>query len=671
MASGLFSLFQYIAKKKAKRTEMDKENPYLSDTRKPFEDTSKMKLSIYESVIKPLIDKILSFIGLIILAPIYCAIALAIYLDDSGSVFFVQKRIGKGRHFFELHKFRTMKEAAPHDMPTHALSNPDQYITRIGKILRKYSLDELPQIWDIFCGNMSIIGPRPALWNQEDLVAEREKYGANDVMPGLTGWAQINGRDELEISVKAKLDGEYVKHLKQGGVRALFFDVKCFLGTISTALKGDGVIEGGTGELHRKEIERSINQEERDEEKNAKKKILVVCQYYYPENFQITPICENLEADGYEITVLTGLPNYPTGIVPEEYRHGHRTEMVHGVHVIRCYEAGRKKGALSLAWNYATFTISALKKINTIKESFDLVLCYQLSPVFMGLPAWKYAKKHHIPFIIYCCDLWPESIKMYIQNESSLVFRMVKEISKKIYYAADKLVVQSASFIDYLSRIHGIDKEKMIYIPAFADETYLTSDFQACDEIVDFVFLGNLGIAQDLISVLKAVEGIKNVPGFKVHFVGDGACLDEMKKFVSSHGLKDKVCFYGRRPVEEMPAFYKLADACLVSLQADNATGLTLPSKVQGYMAAGKPVIAMMDGSARVVIDESGCGICVGAGDIKALSKAMEDFIEHPDTYKECGEKGRKYFKDNFAKEKCIRKLEEVIEEECRKNVVI
>lgn len=208
---------------------------------------------MYEHFFKRLIDIILAFLGIVLLGWLFLLIAIAILIDDPGTIFFKQKRIGKGKTFFPLHKFRSMKMSTPHDRPTHLLANPEQYITRVGKFLRKSSLDELPQIWDILVGNMSIIGPRPALWNQDDLVAERDKYGANDVRPGLTGWAQINGRDELEIPVKAKFDGDYVKKLKRGGFRAFAFDCRCFFGTIFSVLRGDGVVEGGTGEIHRKD----------------------------------------------------------------------------------------------------------------------------------------------------------------------------------------------------------------------------------------------------------------------------------------------------------------------------------------------------------------------------------------------------------------------------------
>lgn len=206
---------------------------------------------MYEKWMKRWIDIILSFIGLVLLSWLYLIIIIAIKIDDPGPAFFTQKRVGKGKELFKLHKFRSMKMATPHDTPTHLLNNPEQYITRVGKFLRKSSLDELPQIWDIFVGKMSIIGPRPALWNQDDLVAEREKYGANDVRPGLTGWAQINGRDELEIPVKAKLDGEYVERLKKSAFSGMAMDIRCFFGTFLSVLKQDGVVEGGTGTLEK------------------------------------------------------------------------------------------------------------------------------------------------------------------------------------------------------------------------------------------------------------------------------------------------------------------------------------------------------------------------------------------------------------------------------------
>lgn len=202
----------------------------------------------YESVLKRLIDIVLSFFGLLLLSPVFLVLSLWIVIDDPGPVLFTQKRIGKNKRYFKLHKFRSMRMSTPHDKPTHMLENPEQYITKSGKFIRSHSLDELPQIWDIFIGNMSVIGPRPGLWNQDLLTAERDKYGANDIKPGLTGWAQINGRDELEIPVKAKLDGEYASKLGLG------MDIKCFLGSLGVFKGDESIVEGGTGELHKQEM---------------------------------------------------------------------------------------------------------------------------------------------------------------------------------------------------------------------------------------------------------------------------------------------------------------------------------------------------------------------------------------------------------------------------------
>ena len=198
---------------------------------------------MYRNFFKRLIDLLLSGISLLILAVPMLILALIVKLDSEGPVLFWQKRVGLHKEIFLMPKFRSMYTQTPAEVPTHMLSDPDRWITPVGKIYRKLSIDELPQLWSIFTGKMSIIGPRPALWNQEDLIAERDKYGANDVRPGLTGWAQINGRDELEIPVKAKLDGEYVEKI------SFLFDCKCFFGTILAVLKRDGVVEGGTGAM--------------------------------------------------------------------------------------------------------------------------------------------------------------------------------------------------------------------------------------------------------------------------------------------------------------------------------------------------------------------------------------------------------------------------------------
>ena len=205
---------------------------------------------MYIRYIKRILDIVLSLTGLILSSWLFLIIIVAIEIDDPGPVFFTQKRVGICKKHFNLYKFRSMKMSTPHDTPTHLLENPDRYITRVGRFLRKTSLDEIPQLINILKNDMSVIGPRPALWNQYDLLEERDRYGANDIKPGLSGWAQICGRDELEIGDKARLDGEYVRNM------SFLFDCRCFFGTAFSVLRGDGVVEGGTGELHKTETEK-------------------------------------------------------------------------------------------------------------------------------------------------------------------------------------------------------------------------------------------------------------------------------------------------------------------------------------------------------------------------------------------------------------------------------
>lgn len=269
------------------------------------------KKTIYEKRIKRVIDFILSLGGLVLFVPLYIILAIAIYIDDPGPILFAQKRIGQNKKYFYLHKFRSMKVSTPPDVPTHLLENPAQYVTGVGKFLRKYSLDELPQIWDIFVGHMSIVGPRPALWNQEDLIAERDKYGANEVKPGLTGWAQINGRDELEIAEKARFDGEYVKELNKSSLSGFRMDLKCFFVTISKVINHEGVVESDTGEIHKCEEEfvenvkqepfsvlMSVYAKEKAEYLDLALKSNLVDQTYMPDEFIMIcdgPLTEELD----------------------------------------------------------------------------------------------------------------------------------------------------------------------------------------------------------------------------------------------------------------------------------------------------------------------------------------------------------------------------------------
>lgn len=252
-ATGLMTLLCHILNKTDKKEFNSK-----ADQSRVAETSG----TLYEKYLKRVLDVVISGLGIIFLSPVIVLSMLIVFLEDPGPAIFKQKRVGNHKSYFYIHKLRSMKQNCP-DIPTHLMDNPDQYLLKSGKMFRKYSIDELPQLIDILRGKMSLVGPRPALWNQDDLVAERDKYGANDVVPGLTGWAQINGRDELEIPDKAKLDGEYVKALKKSSISGFLMDCRCLLGTVTSVLHHDGVVEGGTGELHREEAKQS------EEESNA------------------------------------------------------------------------------------------------------------------------------------------------------------------------------------------------------------------------------------------------------------------------------------------------------------------------------------------------------------------------------------------------------------------
>lgn len=392
-------------------------------------------------------------------------------------------------------------------------------------------------------------------------------------------------------------------------------------------------------------------------------KILVICQYYYPEEFQITDICEELAKQGNEVTVLTGLPNYPTGKIPEKYQHGkNREENINGVQVIRCYERPREKGILGLSANYISFMLSSLLKIRKLKKKCDVIYIHQYSPVVMGISGVfaKYLFKKKI--FLYCCDLWPESIKAMNIKETSIIFKLVTVVSRFIYLNCDLIGVQTTAFFPYLKNVHGIDVNKLVYIPQFADSVYLNQNFKKEHEGINFVFLGNIGLVQDMECIVEAVSiNVAENILYKVHIVGDGSYLNNLKQLVENKNLKNYFLFYGRRPVEEMMNFYEIADACLLTLKDDSFIGHTVPGKLQGYMAAGKTIIAAINGPAQQIIQEAHCGLVCNASNAIALANNIKKFIIHRSDYYDCGNNGREYFRKNFTKERCVARTIEIL----------
>lgn len=392
------------------------------------------------------------------------------------------------------------------------------------------------------------------------------------------------------------------------------------------------------------------------------KKILMVCQHYYPENFQVTDICEELVKRGYEVTALVGLPNYPEGYVLPEYKHNkNRTQDINGVHIIRCFEIGRRKGKFFLALNYLSFWFSSLLKVNSLPNNYDIVMGYETSPITMVDAARKYAKKHKKQFILFCADIWPECLKVYIKSENNPIYKFYKRISKKIYSSADKVLCTSTSFIDYLKEIHNIAENKLEYLPQFGDDSLLEEDFTPIDNgIFDLVFLGNVGQEQNLSAVIKALSKIRE-DNYIFHIVGDGSDLENVKQVVKELNIQKKVKFYGRRPKEEMRNFYRLADSCILSLRCNNKIGLTSPNKLQNYMAAGKPILGMISGSANRIINESRCGNCVNGNDCDLFTTIVENCFINSNCLKEYSKNSKKYYKNNFTKKIVMDKLEKSI----------
>ena len=398
-------------------------------------------------------------------------------------------------------------------------------------------------------------------------------------------------------------------------------------------------------------------------------KILIVSQYYYPEQFQINEIAPALVKRGHEVTVLTGLPNYPAGDIFEGYEGGKRSEeMIDGVKVIRCDITPRKHDPVHLVLNYYSFAKKGKKRALKLDGDFDVVICYQLSPVLMLEPAVAYAKKHHVPLICYCLDLWPESAQGMLKMSSGPIYGYVKGLSRKLYAACDSISVTSRPFIEYFENVIGIDSANLRYIPQHADTKLLDMDMRAEDNgIVDFMYAGNMGKGQTLDVLVGAVAELGERDDFVVHMVGDGSKRAELEALAESLGVKDKFIFHGNQKRENMPAFYKKADALILTLRGNNAVGNTMPGKLQVYMTTGKPIFAAINGAANEVICEADCGKCVAAGDYKGLAEIMADYMDNTAKYSSAGENAKRYFANNFTLEHYMDKLEEQINETVKK----
>ncbi len=397
-------------------------------------------------------------------------------------------------------------------------------------------------------------------------------------------------------------------------------------------------------------------------------KILVICQYYYPEPFRVNDICEEMVKRGHEVTVVTGEPNYPEGQIYKGYEnHAHSDEVINGVKVHRCPIIPRKTGTLYRFLNYFSYPYQAKKYIKNLRASdgkpFDVVFVNQLSPVMMAEPAISYKKKYGTPVLMYCLDLWPESLVAGGIGRGSVIYKFFHKISRRIYRQMNRIFVTSRMFSGYLNREFGIDDGVIDYLPQYAEGMFEKLPCREPDGKTNFVFAGNIGAIQSVETIIKAAEEIKDSP-VNFHIVGGGTDLERLKGLAD--GLEN-VVFYGRRPLEEMTEFYSMADAMLVTLKADPVLSLTLPGKVQSYMAAGKPIIGAIDGETKEIIEKAGCGYCGKAEDADELAGNIRRFINDGKTA-ELGSNARDFYEKYFERQKFMDELEEQFFRMCKKS---
>ena len=393
-------------------------------------------------------------------------------------------------------------------------------------------------------------------------------------------------------------------------------------------------------------------------------KILVVCQYYYPEPFRIPDICREMAAQGHQVTVVTGTPNYPEGVIYPGYEKGaHADEVLAGVRVHRCPLIPRKQGALYRFLNYYSFVFSSEKYLRSLKEAFDVVFVNQLSPVMMAQSAQSWAKRHGKKCVLYCLDLWPESLLAGGITKDSPVYKVFLGISRKIYQAADALLITSLGFREYFRDVLGVAEDKIRYLPQYAEDMFArVTSGEKDGQTVNFLFAGNVGQTQSVETIVEAARLLREETHIHIHIVGGGISLDKCRALAEGLG---NITFHGRRDLSEMPEFYAMADAMLVTLVSDPVLSLTLPGKVQSYMAAGKPVYGAINGETARTVEMADCGLCVAAEDASALADAIRAAAGDPQRLKTQGENARRYYDAHFRKEIFMQTLLEVLQENC------
>ena len=568
--------------------------------RKPSESYLKLKKAT---------DKILSGAGLVVLSPVFAGIAIAIKAEDglTAPVFFKQKRVGIHKNHFMLYKFRSMRTDTPHDTPTHLLTDPEQYLTRVGKWLRKTSLDELPQLLNIFHGDMAVVGPRPALWNQYDLLEERDRYGANDVCPGLTGWAQIHGRDELEIKEKARLDGYYVKHMNP------VMDIRCILGTVSSVLKSEGVVEGGTGAMS-------------SGGKINKKKILIITNHSYMlYRFRKELIQKMLEDS--EVVISTPFV-------------GHETDLKElGANCIKT-EVDRR--------SINPFTdLKLLRTYKTIlkQEKPDLVITYSIKP---NIYAGYLCGKMKIPFCANVQGLGTAFQKALLSNLVTVMYRTAFRKVETVFFENQE---NAQAFVR--RRILSAKKEVVLSGAGINLEEYRYRQYPD-NEKVHFLYLGRIMKEKGMDELFGAVEQLrKNGCEFILDLVG--FFEDEYKKQVEQFQNEGVVRFYGFQ--ENPKPYYAQTDCVVLPSYHEGMSNVLLEAA-----ASGRAIITTDIPGCREAVDNGKSGMLCKVKSTDSLYKAMKRFTELSREKRELlGKAGREKMEREFDKKKVVEETVKVI----------
>ena len=393
-------------------------------------------------------------------------------------------------------------------------------------------------------------------------------------------------------------------------------------------------------------------------------KLLCVSQYYWPEPFNVSEICEQLVENGHDVTVLTGLPNYPEGrIYPEYCNKARLCEMHNGVRILRCRIIPRYNGLVGRIGNYYSFAYSGSLVAKKIRERYDAVIAFQFSPIMSVKPAISFSKKSRVPLLLYAIDLWPESLLAGGIAKDSIVYRHYAKVSARIYGAADCLAITSPQFEQYISGLAGSSVEAT-YLPQFAEDIFMSSNQSVpsgySDGKINLTFAGNVGAAQSVATIIHAAALLQD-SNLLFHIVGSGSDLERCKLLAQDLGV-DNVVFHGRHSLDEMPAYYAASDAMLVTFSDNPTLGLTLPRKIQSYLAASKPVLGAVVGEARRVIEDAACGYCCAAEDEKSFSEICLQFsrMDAEERFA-LGKNARAYYQMNYSRELFFQKLEDIL----------